>query len=248
MEEILLYYALKYQGDYFLIRNAIKSYEKVDQQYFHMLKQTLRSRYTTIVSDDYPSCLKSIQNPPFVLFYYGDLNILKQKTISIVGTRQPSEYGKTMAVSISRYVSDHNIVVVSGMAKGIDTYSHIGAMGEGKKTVAVLGSGIDYCYPQSNRGIYFQLIKDHLVISEYPGDTRPQKNYFPARNRIVCGLGEKLIVVEAKKQSGTMISVGYALDQGKEIICVPGRFTDKIGCNYLINQGAKILLELEELL
>ena len=248
MEDTLLYFALKYEGDFDLIYHALIQKEVIDYEYFKQLKKDMKCQYTTLVSEDYPTCLKEIGQPPFVLFYYGDLSLVNENTIAMVGMRNPSEYGKNSAISISKFLAKHNQVVVSGLAKGIDTYCHIGAIDQKGKTIAVLGSGIDYCYPSRNFLIYEIIKKDHLIVSEYPGMTKPHRKYFPARNRIVVGLSQKLVVVEAKRKSGTMISVGFALEQGKEIYCVPSRLDDHDGCNYLISQGAHLLCDFNELI
>lgn len=248
MEEILLYFALKYEGDFNLIYHALVTKEVVDYEYLKLLKQGLKSKYTTIVSSDYPESLRSIYQPPFVLFYYGDLNLVNEKIVAMVGMRRASEYGVETAALISTFLAKNNRVVVSGMALGIDTYSHLGAINANGKTIAVLGSGIDYCYPIRNSALYEKIKNTHLLISEYPGMTKPRKNYFPARNRIVAGLAKKVVVVEAKRKSGTMITVGFALEQGKEIFCVPARINDNDGCNYLIAQGANLLLDFNELI
>lgn len=247
MEDVLLYYSLLYQGDFNKIYRAIVSKENADLKSLKEMKKALKCSYTTIISDDYPKLLKQITAPPFVLYYYGDLSLCQQNCFAMVGMREASLYGKKMANDISRYLAEKKIVVVSGMARGIDAYSHLGTMKYGGKTIAVLGSGIDYCYPKENQNLYQSLKKDHLILSEYPNDLKPEKEFFKRRNRIVTGLAEKLIVVEANKRSGTMISVGYALEQGKEVYCVPNRFNEHNGCNYLISQGANILVELEDL-
>lgn len=245
MEDVLLYFALIYNGDFAKIYKAIEQKKKIDFEELKKLKKLIKCKYTTIISDDYPSSLKEISSPPFVLFYYGNLKLCENRAISVVGMRKCSNYGKEMATYICQKLSNE-FTIVSGMALGIDSYAHLGAIEIGS-TIAVLGCGIDYCYPSSNIELYERLKKEHLVISEYPGNLKPQKNFFRNRNRIVSGLGEKLIVIEALRKSGTMISVGYALEQGKDVYCVPGRFFDHDGCNYLINQGANILMSIDDL-
>ena len=247
MENVLLYFALKYQGDFNLIYQAIVNKEKVNHEQLLEWKGRLKCSYTTMISEDYPAMLKEISAPPFVLFYYGDLSLCTKECIAMVGMREASTYGRQSAIHIASELTKHEKVIVSGMAKGIDAYSHIGAIQQGGKTIAILGCGIDYCYPKQNKELYEQIKKNHLLISEYPNDLAPQKDFFKRRNRIVAGLAKKLIVVEAKQRSGSMISVGYALEQGKDVICVPGRLHDHIGCNYLISQGAEILVRVEDL-
>lgn len=247
MEDILLYYAIKYQGQFQRIYNAIIQKESIDLNELKCMKEKMTCRYTTIISNDYPECFKYIATPPFVLFYYGNLSLCKRECISMIGGRICSEYGKRQALSISCQLAKQNKVIVSGMAKGIDTYSHLGAIQANGKTIAVLGCGIDYCYPKENKSLYELLKREHLVLSEYPNDTIPKKDYFPARNRIVSAIGKKLVVVEAKQRSGTMITVNFSLEQAKEIYCVPNHMGEYDGCNRLISQGANILLDVEEL-
>lgn len=247
MEKILLYFSLKYNGDFDMIYHALKTKEPMDYEYFELLKKGINCRYTTIISDDYPEQLKNIYKPPFVLFYYGNLDLIKQSTIAMVGMRKSSEYGKLMALDISKYLVSQNKVVVSGMAQGIDTYSHLGAIQAGGNTIAVLGSGIDYCYPKSNLQLYERIKNNHLLISEYPNVTTPKKENFPMRNRIVVGLSKSLVIVESNIKSGSMISASLALEQGKEIYCVPGRWNDPKGCNYLISQGANIIFDFKDI-
>lgn len=247
MEDVLLYFAFIYEGDFKKIYQAIVNKEKADLEWLKQKKEQIEYRYTTIISSDYPESLKSIDAPPFVLFYYGDLNYCSYEAIAMVGMRQATPYGKMMATQIAGKVVEREWVVVSGMAKGIDAYSHWGAMHHQGKTIAVLGSGIDYCYPKENEILYQELKKNDLVMSEYPGDLKPSKEFFPNRNRIVAGLAKKIVVVEANKRSGTMITAGFALDQGKEVYCVPTQMNGPLGCNYLISQGANVLVEIEDL-
>ena len=134
------------------------------------------------------------------------------------------------------------------MARGVDRIAHKSAIAANGKTIAVLGTGIDYCYPKENRDIYEEMKKNHLVLSEYPWLVAPQKRLFPFRNRIISGLSESLLISEARVKSGTMITAGYALEQGKNIYCVPGRFDDFQGCNELIKQGAKLITNIQDIL
>ena len=223
MEEILLFFALKYQGDFQSILKALQAKEKVSQEERREAVAKVNSKYTTIISSDYPDALKEISCPPFVLFYHGNLNIVCDLV--------KNEY-----------------TIVSGMALGIDTLAHRSALKNKGKTVAVLGSGINYCYPKRNQDLYAQLKSNHLIISEKPGDYVPQAKDFPSRNRLIAGLSESVVVTEAEKRSGTMITVGYALDQGKDIYCIPSRIGDPMGCNLLIQQGAKLVLTVNDII
>ncbi|WP_294581472.1 DNA-processing protein DprA [uncultured Thomasclavelia sp.] len=248
MEELLLYFSLKYSGDFDKIFQALKTKETVDLALKEKLFMNLKSKFTTIVSDDYPKALKYINAPPFVLYYYGNLNLVNQKCLGIVGMRQPSNYGIKMAQKFCKELVANNYVLVSGMALGIDAWVHQSAIDSNGKTIAILGSGIDYCYPSSNSKLYQELIKNQLVISEYPGFLAPKKENFPRRNRIISGLSESVLVIEANIRSGTMITVGHALEQGKDIYAIPGRIDDAKGCNYLIQQGAKLVMNVNDII
>lgn len=205
----------------------------------------------TIQDKDYPEKLKKIYDAPIVLYYKGDKELLKQKSIAIVGCRQCSEYGKDMALKFSYELAKKEICIISGMAKGIDAYSHIGTLNAGGKTIAILGCGVDKIYPKENEKLYYEILgKGGLIISEYIIGTKPDKMNFPARNRIISGLSDGILVIEAKKKSGTLITVDFALEQGKEIYVIPGNINsdNSIGTNELLKQGANFITCVEEIL
>lgn len=248
MEEVLLYFSLKYQGDFEAIYRSLETKEKIDESLKKELFDQLHCKYTTMISNDYPEALKYINYPPFVLYYYGNLECLNKKCIGVIGMRVPSAYGTSVT---DRMVSDlvkEKYTIVSGMALGIDAVAHRSAMKNKGHTVAILGSGIDYCYPKRNREIYQEMKEKHLIISEYPGDLVPEKQNFPRRNRIIAGLSSSLLVTEAKIKSGTMITVGHALEQGKDVYCIPSRIDENIGCNILIQQGAKLVNTVKDII
>lgn len=248
MEEILLYFSVKYEGNFQKILKALKQKEKVSPTELENTKKKINCQYTTIISSDYPLALKEIMSPPFVLFYYGDLSILNQYSIAVIGSRHPDEYGCSSTEQLVKELTYYNITIISGMAIGIDTIAHESAIAANGKTVAVLGSGIDYCYPKTNYHLYEKLKKQQLVISEYPASTKPQPYHFPARNRIIAGLSASILVTQANQKSGTMITVGYGLEQGKDIFCIPSRITDPPGCNILIQQGAKPVMSVNDII
>lgn len=203
-----------------------------------------------IEDKDYPEKLKNIYAPPITLFAKGNINLLNKTSIAIVGCRESSNYGESVAKQISKELSQNNIVVTSGMARGIDTASHIGTFSESGETIAVLGCGVDIVYPRENAGVYLEILKRGLIISEYIVGTNPEPSYFPQRNRIISGLSSGVVVVEAKKQSGTLITTDFALDQGKELYVVPGNINspNSTGTNDLIKQGAKLITCTEDIL
>ncbi|MTI67460.1 MAG: DNA-protecting protein DprA [Firmicutes bacterium] len=196
----------------------------------------------TILDNTYPDLLKKISMPPKVLFIKGNL-ILKQKpTIGIVGSRKATEYGKFQSKKFAEELSKLGISIVSGMAKGIDTSAHIGALQGRGKTIAVLGSGVDIIYPKCNNKLYDKIVENGTILSEFPLGTQPIAKNFPKRNRIISGLSLGVLVIEAALRSGTLITVNYALDQGREVFSLPGNVNsiNSKGTNKLIKDGAKL--------
>ena len=192
----------------------------------------------TIFDEYYPPQLRYIYDSPVVLFALGNIELLKQPAIAIVGTRECSSYGKITAKNIASQIASENVNVISGLAIGIDTFAHIGA---GGKTIAVLGSGLDIIYPANNTKLAKEILqKGGLIISEYSIGVRPEKMHFPSRNRIISGIANAVIVIEAKERSGSLITAEFALEQGKDVYAVPGNITSKysIGTNNLIKEGA----------
>lgn len=206
---------------------------------------------TTFLSyemDSYPEQLRNIVDAPYSLYVKGKLPDFSKKRVAIVGARMCSDYGKTMAERIAEKLACCGAEVISGMARGIDAYGHIGALKAGGDTFAVLGCGVNVCYPRTNQKLYESILAQGGIISEYPPDTEPIAQLFPARNRIISALSDVVVVVEAKERSGSLITADFALEQGKDIYAVPGRSTDALsqGCNNLIRQGAGILNSMED--
>lgn len=189
----------------------------------------------------YPEKLKSIQCPPKRIYCLGNIKLLNKMSVGIIGSRNCSTYGEKVSKEFAFNLSEKDITVISGLAKGIDTCAHIGAINQKGKTIAVLGSGLDNVYPRENTQLYKRIIEsDGLIISEYKLGTKPLKQNFPARNRIISGLSNGILVVEAQQKSGTKITVDFALEQGKDVFVVPGNIysTNSEGTNELIKQGA----------
>lgn len=204
--------------------------------------------FVTTEQAAYPLKLRSIANPPYCLFYLGELPSEKRRAVAMVGARNRSAYGSEIARKLSEMLANSDIDIISGMARGIDADSHVGALNANGKTYAVLGCGIDICYPKSNRYLYDKIKKNGGIISEYPLGTPPDARLFPQRNRIISGLADYVVVVEAKIKSGSLITADFAIDQGKEVYAVPGRITDALseGCNNLIRQGAGTIVNLSD--
>jgi DNA processing protein len=225
-----------------LINNIIKSKDKelLNKYYNYINKNNIK--IININDNKYPLNLKNIYDPPITLFVLGESNILNDKSIAIIGCRDATYYGTKNAEKIAYDLVKFNINIVSGLAKGIDSHAHIGAINGKGKTIAILGCGIDIIYPPENKDLYKKIIKNGAIISEYIVGTKPASGNFPARNRIISGISQGVIVVEAKKKSGSMITTDFALEQGKELYSVPGRIDSKQseGTNELIRQGAKV--------
>ena len=196
-----------------------------------------------LAQDDkyYPNKLKLIYDPPELLYCLGDIRLLNEPSIAIVGTRNASNYGKRIAYNLSQELSKRGVTIISGLASGIDSYAHEGAFKNVGKTIAVLGSGIDVIYPKENEDLYKSIIKNGgLIVSEFPLGTKPEKDNFPKRNRIISGLSDGVVVVEAKKKSGALITADLALEQGRSVFAVPGNIDSQNseGTNNLIKEGA----------
>jgi DNA processing protein len=200
-----------------------------------------------LYDDSYPSLLKEIYNPPLVLYYKGNIEALKVPSISIVGCRNCTNYGAKSAYMLSKIYSSLGICITSGMARGIDTWAHKACIENKAYTIAVLGNGIDMCYPEENINIMNGVIQYGTVITEFPLGTKPLSINFPRRNRIISGLSYDIVIVEAKKRSGSLITAQYALEQNKNIYALPGNVDNEnsYGCNYLIKNGAIILDKFE---
>ena len=190
----------------------------------------------------YPERLRNIYSPPKQLFCFGNLSLLNfENNIAVIGSRDYSFYGKRVADDFSFNLAKNDFCIISGLARGIDSFAHMAALDAKGKTIAVLGSGLDNIYPKENMKLAKRIVENGgLIISEYELGTRPLKQHFPARNRIISGLSDGVLVVEARKNSGTNITVDFALEQGKDIFVVPGNIYSNTsdGTNFLIKEGA----------
>ena len=196
----------------------------------------------------YPDLLRQIPEPPKQLYCIGNLELLKMPAAALVGSRKCSEYGKQVAMNLGKTLAQAGAAVVSGMAKGIDSFGQLGTLKAGGKTIAVLGCGVDICYPAENRKLYDQIASEGLIVSEYPPGTVPMPYMFPQRNRIIAGLSRVVTVVEAGRDSGALITAGLAEDFGREVYAVPGNITSmwSLGTNKLIADGAIPVVVLDD--
>jgi DNA processing protein len=200
---------------------------------------------------EYPELLKYISNPPKIIYYMGNIQIASMPSIAVVGARKATSYGKWAAFEFAKKLSQYGIVVVSGMAYGIDSFAHKGAVENNGKTIAVLGCGIDICYPAQNKGLRERILKeDGLIMSEYEPGTPPLPFRFPLRNRIISGISIGTIVIEAGISSGSLITAEYAAEQGRNIYTLPGNINSmcSLGTNKLIKDGAIPLITLDDII
>ena len=212
----------------------------------------MKYNYFTIEDDIYPQCLREISNPPLKLYYKGNLDLLKdERLIAVVGTRNPSSYGKLCCEYMVKKMTSANIIIVSGFAKGIDSIAHKTSLLAGGKTIAVIASGLDIVYPASNLSLYREIEEKGLILSEYEAGVKPFKFNFPQRNRIIAGLSKGTIVVESKDRGGSLITADLALEFNRDVYAVPGDVFSEYskGCNNLIRDSkAKSLSNINELL
>ena len=240
--DILIYLALQYQGDYERIVDAVhlKTFNRdpeTDQRF-----QSLRCKTVTILDPDYPPAIADAIRPPFVLFYEGNLGLLQEphRCITVVGSRHASDYAMEETRRLSAELASDGYIIISGLAQGIDTAAHEGAVKYGK-TVAILGNGINRCFPSSNRDLQQRIRREGLLISEYPPDVHPEGKRFPARNRLLAACGQGVLCMSAKQRSGTMVTIAFALHYGKDVGCLPERSTEHNYCNEMIKEGAWLI-------
>lgn len=246
--DIIIYLSIKYNGEWDAIYNAIKTKEEIDFSTVEKTISTNKANVVTIIDENYPQCLKNIFHPPFVLYYYGDISLIAndRQNLSVIGSRSCSRYGEKITKDlVSSICSKFNIV--SGMAKGIDSVAHNQAIVSGGRTIAVLGSGIEHCYPKSNLDLYEKIKQSHLLISEYPNQCVPTPTNFISRNRIIAALSKAILITEAKEKSGTLTTVSFGLQFGKDVFCVPYPAGEKSVCNRLIRDGASLIENADDL-
>lgn len=230
---------------------------KIQRFYSLNIKEIHHELYTRQItpifynSDQYPCLLKQIYDSPFVIFCKGDISILSRKHfLAIVGSRNRTDYTSEVIDQFMPHLAKHNITIVSGLAKGADSDAHLAANYHGGKTIGVLGFGHDYYYPEEVTLLRRNMECHHLVISEYYPTTQIAKFQFPERNRIISGLSQGVLITEAQLRSGSLITCDQALDQNRDVYCLPGKITSKLsqGCNQKIAEGAKIIVQVEDIL
>lgn len=230
--------------NFLVLRNRVnleKTWERIDQLGIHVV---------TWLDDSYPRRLKEIDQPPPVLYLRGELKPEDDCAVAVVGTRAVTAYGRQVADDLGAYLAAHGVTVVSGLARGVDAITHQAALRTGGRTLAVLGSGVDQIYPPEHRKMAEQICECGAVLSDYPPGTQPESTNFPPRNRIISGLSLATVVVEAGVTSGALITATFAAEQGREVFAVPGSILapQSKGTNRLIQEGARPLLHLDDLL
>lgn len=205
--------------------------------------EAVGARLLVLTDPDYPAHLRRIPQPPPFLYLRGTLEAADEVAIAIVGSRRPTHYGEGITERLAADLAPRGVTIVSGMARGIDTAAHRGALAASGRTIAVLGCGVDVVYPKENGGMMREIIGKGAVVSEFPMGTPPNKDHFPHRNRTISGLSLGTCVVEATDRSGSLITAGWAADQGREVFAVPGNLTSQQsrGTNRLIQDGAKLV-------
>jgi DNA processing protein len=233
------------------LATAIRSYRRSDETE-HRLKaaQALGVRTIGYTDEDYPENLKRLAHMPPVLFVRGEIRPEDTTAAAVVGTRMPSHYGLQVAEKLGRELAQHGVTVVSGLARGVDTFAHKGALGGGGRTIGVLGCGIDVYYPPENRKLYDAVSAQGAVVSEFSLGVDPSAFNFPKRNRVVSGLSRAVVAVEAGEKSGVLNTVAWATDQGRTVFAVPGNITSQqsLGINRLLKSGARPMLSVDDVL
>lgn len=257
----LLHFAMKFEYTDFNIDEVIKitntsgnkgvlkeSWQRLTTEWLQEKRN--RQKSVSFFSERYPESLKNIAQPPLALFYEGNIDFLEYPSIAMVGARLATPYASQVLYQLIPKLVLENLVIVSGLAKGVDRLSHELAILAGGKTIGVIGCGLDRCYPKEVSDLFQEMKQKQLVLSEYPLGTPIKKHHFPMRNRIIAGLTQGTCVIEAKERSGSLITAQLALDNGKEVFAIPGEILSgqSSGCHLLIQDGAKCVYRMEDIL
>ena len=231
-------------------KNLLQARRQIDLD--EVLKRVEQADVHALTWDslDYPTLLRSIPDAPFVLFVRGEITPADEWAVALVGTRKASVYGREVARRLASDLAHNDVTVVSGLARGIDSVAHRAALEAGGRTIAVMGSGVDYIYPAEHRKLAEEIAENGAIVSDFPLGTRPESSNFPARNRIISGLSLGTLVIEAGLRSGALITADFALDHGREVFAVPGSILSpaSAGCNRLLRDGAHVVTEVGDIL
>jgi len=219
----------------------MERYKQIDDDFLKKSFEEFPS--FSILDEIYPWDLSEIYNPPALLFYQGNIDLLELPKVAVVGSRDSSKHGNQSVQKIIKELNNE-LIIVSGFARGIDTAAHMAALQNGGRTIAVIGTGLDVFYPKANKKLQAYIGKNHLVLSEYGPGEQPLKFHFPERNRIIAGLCRGVIVAEAKMRSGSLITCERAMEEGRDVFAIPGSILDgkSDGCHHLIQEGAKCIM------
>lgn len=219
----------------------IERYKQIDDDFLKKSFEEFPS--FSILDEIYPWDLSEIYNPPALLFYQGNIDLLELPKVAVVGSRDSSKLGNQSVQKIIKELNNE-LIIVSGLARGIDTAAHMAALQNGGRTIAVIGTGLDVFYPKANKKLQSYIGKNHLILSEYGPGEQPLKFHFPERNRIIAGLCRGVIVAEAKMRSGSLITCERAMEEGRDVFAIPGSILDgkSDGCHHLIQEGAKCIM------
>jgi len=229
----------------------VKDFSDWDQAEKQALRiEKSRYKFKVLTDSDYPTNLINIHNPPPYYHLSGNIIPDDRMSIAVVGSRSPDQYGSAVTQKLVKGLVDTGFTIISGLAKGIDSIAHKAALKNNGRTIAVLGSGLDYIYPYENRNLYNQIVKNGAVISEFELGTKPEAVNFPRRNRLISGLSLGVVVIQATEKSGSLITADFALEQNREVFAVPGNIANNLskGTHNLIKKGAKLVNDLEDIL
>lgn len=248
--DALIALVMKYQGDWGAVYAAMRRKEEVEFDEAMKMLSNVHCKTLTILDAEYPADLRKVcHQPPFVLFYYGDINLIADYTriITMVGSREPTPYAVSKGHELASGIADKGFIVLSGLARGIDTVVGEATASMVGKSIAVLGCGIERTYPSENVPLRDKIAKNGLLLSEYPGDVAPLPRNFPMRNRILAALSAGTLVLEAKEHSGTMITVAYAIQYNRDIAALPFRSEEATANNRLLKTGAALVETVSDL-
>lgn len=245
-QKTLLNFGLSIEAVQQVVRCSSKNFEEEEL----WVSSGARRKIITIVDEIYPSLLKEISSPPPVLFAEGHLDCLLSPKVAIVGSRKPTFGGQNIAFEFANHLAQEGIIILSGLARGIDASAHNGCIVGRGKTIAVMGTGVDSIYPKQHASLREKILENGLILSEFPLKTPPLAGHFPRRNRIISGLSLAVVVVESVIQSGSLLTARLALEQNREVMAVPGsiRNPQTAGCHYLLKQGAKLVTSIADVL
>ncbi len=250
-DEVLLIISHEAEGDWNKMYQTVKEKRPLKSELLEDIKAKTYSKYTCVTAIDFPHCFMRMNMPPILLYYYGNLSLLETPLLAVVGSRHPDEYQKRMTtLLLDEFLAktENKYGIISGLARGIDQTAMEVAMKHNAPLVGVLGCGIEECYPEENRHIYDYCKINGLLFSEYPGEVEPLSDHFPMRNRLIAAACKAMFIPSGTKRSGTAISARMALENGKEVLALPGDLDKQDFCDGLIHDGATCVTSVDDLI